>query len=228
MKAISTRIGNLEFSHDFENGVPSQETVEKLFDEMDFQRACQAYIWGLGPVAMYEWQKEAKERFGAGNFDIVRYDSYSDKRGILTANATTPYICAFVNLNETGPLIIEAPAGATAGLVDDFWHKIVVDFGLTGKDKGQGVKLLILGPGQEVDANNDYQVYQSSTMGIFWGTRILNNEEAEAERLLNAHKVYSYADRNKPSTTRVLDVPEDVRWLGNQPRGMRYWALVTS
>ncbi len=31
-----TRIGKLSF----ESGYPSQETVKKLYDEMDFQRAC--------------------------------------------------------------------------------------------------------------------------------------------------------------------------------------------
>ena len=33
-----TRIGPLEFDH----GLPTQDTVRKLYDEMDFQRACQA------------------------------------------------------------------------------------------------------------------------------------------------------------------------------------------
>ena len=38
-----TRIGELQF----ESGYPSEETVKKLYDEMDFQRASQAYLWGL-------------------------------------------------------------------------------------------------------------------------------------------------------------------------------------
>lgn len=42
--AIETRIGTLDFTHDFENGYPTNETVEMLYDELDFQRACQAYI----------------------------------------------------------------------------------------------------------------------------------------------------------------------------------------
>ena len=42
-ETITTRIGDLNFSHDFENGYPTVETQEKLLDEMDFQRACQAY-----------------------------------------------------------------------------------------------------------------------------------------------------------------------------------------
>ena len=39
-----TRIGTLNFTHDFENGYPTDKTVDLLFNEMDFQRACQAYI----------------------------------------------------------------------------------------------------------------------------------------------------------------------------------------
>ena len=40
-----TRIGKLSF----ENGYPSKDTATKLYDEMDFQRATQAYLWALLP-----------------------------------------------------------------------------------------------------------------------------------------------------------------------------------
>jgi len=40
---VETRIGTLEFTHDFVSGFPTDATVEKLYDERDFQRACQAY-----------------------------------------------------------------------------------------------------------------------------------------------------------------------------------------
>ena len=42
-----TRIGKLSFTHDFANGYPTEETVRKLYDERDFQRAVQAYIWAM-------------------------------------------------------------------------------------------------------------------------------------------------------------------------------------
>ena len=34
-----------------------------------------------------------------------------DRLGLITANATTPYILNFIDLGETGPLVIELPAG---------------------------------------------------------------------------------------------------------------------
>ena len=45
-ETVETRIGKL----DFELGVPTKEAVAKLYDEMDFQRACQLYLWGLPAV----------------------------------------------------------------------------------------------------------------------------------------------------------------------------------
>jgi hypothetical protein len=47
-EVIETRIGPLAF----ESGYPSQETVAKLHDEIDFQRACQAYLWGIPAVGL--------------------------------------------------------------------------------------------------------------------------------------------------------------------------------
>ena len=220
---VKTRIGDLEFSHDFINGLPTEESVRRLFDEMDFQRATQTYLWALGPVSMMEWEKEAREKFGAGNLDLVQYTTYFEKLGILTANATTPYLAAFTNLNETGPLVIEIPAGATAGLVNDYWHAIVSDMGLTGPDQGKGAKYLVVGPGQTVEAGKDYRVIHSSTFSIFWGTRILDRDPKEAKRLLGAIKVYSYSKRKENVEMRLISPPEGIRWLGNQPRGMEYW-----
>ena len=40
--SVETRIGQLQF----DKGYPTDATIEKLFDELDFQRACQAYLWG--------------------------------------------------------------------------------------------------------------------------------------------------------------------------------------
>lgn len=39
---LDTRIGRLSFTHDFASGYPTDKTIAKLFDEIDFQRACQA------------------------------------------------------------------------------------------------------------------------------------------------------------------------------------------
>jgi hypothetical protein len=73
-----TRIGKLEFDH----GLPTEKTVAALYDEMDFQRACQAYLWALPIVNIGEWQRAHEMDFGAADGDIVIYTTYRAKLGV--------------------------------------------------------------------------------------------------------------------------------------------------
>ncbi|MBU2571737.1 MAG: DUF1254 domain-containing protein [Gammaproteobacteria bacterium] len=213
---VETRVGELTF----ENGYPSRESVEHLFDTMDFQRATQAYIWALPIVAMAEWQQVHEKQFGAKDREIVVYESTEEKLGILTANATTPYVIAFNDLSRSGPIMIEVPAGPTGGLVNDFWQRPVVDLGLAGPDKGKGGKYLILGPGQEKPEGiaADY-VYESGTMNILLGTRILTPDPNEYKRLLESFLVYPASN---PDEVQQYAKAKD-EWFQYQPRGLKYW-----
>src|SRR6185436_20750964 len=82
-QTFDTRIGALEFTHDFANGYPTDETVDKLYDERDFQRACQAYLWSLPAVSFTAWQRGINETLGAKNGQIVAILSLEARRGIL-------------------------------------------------------------------------------------------------------------------------------------------------
>lgn len=53
-----------------------------------------------------QWHHQHEEVFEAKDTDLVLYDSYRDKLGLLTANATTPYILGFPNLERTGPPVL--------------------------------------------------------------------------------------------------------------------------
>jgi hypothetical protein len=137
---VKTRIGELLFTHDFKNGYPTDETVKKLYDEIDFQRACQAYLWGLPIASIAQWQNEHEEVFGADDGDFVIYTSYQDKLGILTANATTPYVFSLANLAKTGPLVLELQPGLNAGGISTFWQLNIMDVGAMGPDQCKGGK----------------------------------------------------------------------------------------
>src|SRR6516164_7376388 len=84
-ETIDTRIGKLEL----EAGYPSKATVEKLFDEMDFQRATQAFIWALPAVGFNSLHHAHLDIFGAKDGEAVLYESLKDKAGMLTPNLTT-------------------------------------------------------------------------------------------------------------------------------------------
>lgn len=135
-----TRFGALQL----ENGYPSKATAARLYDELDFQRATQAYLWALPAVGFKALYDAQAKTFGARNGDVVLYQTLKDKAGMLTPNITTLYAFSFWDLAKQGPLVIEVPAGLTAGGVLDIWQQPITDMGQTGPDKGAGGKFLIL------------------------------------------------------------------------------------
>ena len=218
-QTVDTRIGKIDLTL----GVPADPaTVQKLFDESDFQRAAQAYSWALPIVGFAQWQFEARHVFGAKDTDMVIYRSVQDKLGILTANATTPYIVGMPDLSQTGPLVIDYPAGSSAGGIGDFWQRPLTDLGETGPDEGKGAKYLVVGPGQTVPRAVGYRVIQSPTTNIFVAFRALDADPAKANALIQRFHLYPYSDRASPAPTRFLK-PDGRAWSQVPPRGMAYW-----
>lgn len=216
--SIESRLGKI----DLKNGYPTEATVKKMFDDIDFQRACQAYLWALPMMGMVQWQAEQHDKFGAGNLDFVDYLTFTDKLGLLTANATTPYLMAFPNVKETGPLVLEIPAGPTAGGFTDFWQRPVSDTGQTGPDKGKGGKYLILGPDDPDMQPEGYHVFRSPTVNVFIGQRVLEPDKEKALALMAAIRIYPYSAKDFPPTTPHIR-PDGRKWSGTQPRGLSYW-----
>ena len=215
---LDTSIGRLRFAR----GYPDDATTKLLFDNLDLQRAVQAYIWALPLVSFAEWQDQHRTVFGVSETDMVVYESFRDKLGILTANSTTPYILGLHDLARTGPLVIDLPAGETAGGVGDFWQRSVGDYGQGGPDRGQGGRYLLLGPGQDDPQSTGYHVLRSSTNSVFNGFRILSTDPAAGAALLAQYRLYPYAQRNQPPPTRLIR-PEGRAWSGTQPRGIAFW-----
>jgi hypothetical protein len=224
---VDTRIGELKFSEGgFAGGYPTQKTVDKLFDEMDFQRGTQAYLWALPLVSYAEWLSAHEEEFKAKDGQIVQYNTLLSKQGILTANATTPYAILFADLTRTGPLVFEVPEGPSAGIINDMWQRTVIDFGVSGPDAGKGIKFLILAPGMEKpdDLDEDeFTVLDNHTNVVFFGIRALQPDPAEADAMLNKFRAYPYVDRKSPPALESLVVGDDVPWGQWQPHGMAYW-----
>ena len=225
LETIDTRIGRLEFEH----GYPSQATVKTLFDQMDFQRATQAYLWSLPLMGFARWQQQHEQVFGAKDTDLVIYNSYRDKLGLLTANATTPYILGFPNLGRTGPLVIEIPPGPTAGGISSLWQLGIDggEFGEAGPDRAMGDTKLVLGPGQEDPRAEGYRVVRSPTASVFIGFRVLSPDPQVAKALLDKFRIYPYSQRTVPPATQFVS-PSGKPWSGTQPRGMAYWQLLAA
>src|SRR5215831_13193640 len=189
-ETIDTRIGKLTF----ESGYPSKETVQKLYDEMDFQRAAQAYIWGIPAVGLAEWRLAHRDVFKAKNGEMLSYLDFAEKLGILTPNYTTPYIVTLVDLQESGPFVLELPPGLMAGMIMDAWQRVLADLGVVGPDQGKGGKYLILPPGHEAVKPEGYFVVQSPGRTVFAGVRLLDADKDKAIReLVPGIKTYTWS-----------------------------------
>lgn len=218
-ETIDTRIGTLTF----ESGYPSQETVDKLYDEMDFQRACQAYLWGIPAVGLNEWRRAHYNVFGGKNGEMLTYFDFAEKLGILTPNYTTPYIAGFVDLKESGPFVIEVPKGLIAGMIMDNWQRVLADLGVVGPDKGQGGKYLIMPPGYGPVEAPGYFVVQATSRDIFLGFRIVDadREKAIAEMVPQV-KTYTWTVDGTGEAMGARPAG-DKKWSQMPPRGMAYW-----
>lgn len=128
-QSVETRVGKL----DFELGVPTKATVAKLYDELDFQRACQLYLWALPAVSAAQARLYTQFVTGGRDGDVALFEGYRSNSRLLTANVTTPYVGGGFDLAEKAPMVPDVPAGLIAGSVMDLWQRPLTDFGLTGR-----------------------------------------------------------------------------------------------
>ena len=222
VQTVPTRLGDLIL----ENGYPSRETADRLYDEMDFQRATQAYLWALPAVgykALYDAQAKT---LGAANGDIMFYRDLADKAGMLTPNITTLYAFSFWDLAKQGPMVVDVPEGLTAGGVLDIWQQPITDMGQTGPDKGKGGKYIIVGPADDPATFDKpgYFVRQSATNNICVGLRILDKDPAFYEQFKSTLKMGRVG---QPLATSRFIEDKDVEWSATAPRGLDYWRTLS-
>ncbi|HID31258.1 MAG TPA: DUF1254 domain-containing protein, partial [Desulfobacterales bacterium] len=198
--------------------------MQTILDSMDFHGATQAFLWGIPIASMANFQLYNQDVFKLRQGGLVQYVSLEERLGILTGNVTTPYILGTVNLQETGPFVIDIPAGAIAGMVDDFWQRPVTDIGRVGPDKGKGAKYLFTAPGYKGEKPEGYLVFESPTNNIFVGLRMLDKDPKKASALLAKVQTYSYKDRANPPKS-VFPSPTSKYYIG-PPRGMAYWVTL--
>jgi hypothetical protein len=202
--------------------LPARLSIPALFDEMDYQQATQCYLWGLPIVSMEKFKEVQEKIFGATPTDLVVYHSLEDRLGILTANATTPYILTFIDLAKTGPLVISMPPGRIAGGLSDCWQREIVSIGETGADKGNGGKYLLLPPGKIQIKAVGYFPILCPTSNIYLGLRALDPDPKITGLLIQGVHIYPYAKRANPPLSKIIS-PQGKPYFAIQPDGIEYW-----
>lgn len=137
---VETRIGTLEF----QDGFPSAETTERLFDHLDFMRAVEVFLQCV-PAASLEAMRAGMAGLGidACNKVAIADDLLDSHPLFLTGNTDTVYVSGILDLERDGPTVVEIPPDCGPGTVNDAWFRFVIDMGRPGPDRGQGGTYLI-------------------------------------------------------------------------------------
>jgi hypothetical protein len=188
---VQSRLGPLEFK----DGAPSQATLDRIYDHIDFTHAYNTFVNTLDGVSIHALRKGLLSVGVKDNEVIVFSDLMDAKSLFLTANADTVYAIGMLDLTK-GPMVLEVPP-SFLGAIDDQWFRWVVDLGLPGPDRGEGGKYLILPPGYQGEKpDGGFFIAQARTNFVAWFGRSFmankNDPKPAAETIRKFTKVYPY------------------------------------
>jgi len=213
---IDSRLGKLEFVA----GYPAKGTVAKLYDELDFQRAVQAYLWAL-PMASYGAMADAHKALGANSHTVVIADKLAEPQQlILTANQDTVYMSGVLDLRE-GPVVMELPAGLL-GTLNNVWQQPLVDLGGPfSPEQNRGGKFLILPPGYDgpLPATHHHIAESDTNIVVFYLRAVPENRDdvPKLVELIHSYRQYRLEDAANPPETRFVSMAgKDADFLTNE------------
>lgn len=130
------------------------------------RRAVEAAIWGMPLVSLDAMRDAFFKNAGARYGDILYFSKPADwKFQTTTPNSSSLYI--YFNFNtKDGPVVLDFPAAAGAGLfgsILDAWQVPMADVGPAGEDHGKGGKYLLLPPDFQGSVPDGYIPIRSRT-----------------------------------------------------------------
>ncbi len=201
---VQSRIGTLKFF----DGLPDQETVQKLYDNIDFARGAEAFMAGTPAASVYAICEGLDQVGVKRNQGIAITQELMDARSLfLTPNSTTVYVFFCIDLKD-GPVVAQIPPGVL-GPVDDAYFRYVTDVGLIGPDKGKGGKYLFVPPGYTgaVPANG-YFIAKTPTYSnvIIYRAFVKDGDIAGAVKNVRTNaRVYPISAAKNPPATAFVD-----------------------
>lgn len=165
---VESRIGTLEFT----DGMPSQDTLDKVYDNLDFPHAFEAFVNTMQGVNFQALHKGLLDAGVKDNEVIVFSELMDAKTVLMVANADTVYTFGILDLTQ-GPMVLEVPP-KLLGLINDGWYRWVTDPGGPGPDRGLGRKYLILPPGYDGPLpEGEYFIARAGTTHVLgWVTHL--------------------------------------------------------
>lgn len=200
--SVETSLGTLKFF----DGLPDQDTVQKVFDNLDRMRGVHVFLNTLAPASLLA-NIEGLKSVGCDNYSAVIHEDRVDaKTLLLTPNTQTATLWAFMDLKD-GPLVVEIPPGVL-GLADDAWMRYIIDLGLVGPDKGKGGRYLFLPPGYTGPVPEGYFVAKPGTYKVWFVARGFSDEGGTGpavKAFKDQWKVYPLAEAANPPKMKFIN-----------------------
>jgi len=148
------------------NWLPQAE-AEALRDELHYQRAVFTYMTMLPALNTIGMRDGSEAAFGKGyNVLPIWKDRMDSRTWVPTPNADVIYSMSYLDLKETGPLVVAAPRDVI-GMFTDFFQRTVTDVGLIGPDRARGGLYLLLPPDFDGEVPKGYFAFKSPTYNVF-------------------------------------------------------------
>ncbi|HEX7811674.1 MAG TPA: DUF1254 domain-containing protein [Burkholderiales bacterium] len=184
---VETRIGVLEFF----DGIPTEDTVQLVYDNLDFMRGVEAFLNAMRGASTVGYRQGIGE-LGIGNGSIGIFETLMDSKSLfLTPNTDSIYVLGYLDLSQ-GPMVVESPPN-TLGIVDTGWFDYVADLGNAGPDKGKGGRFLFLPPDHKGEVPKGYYTFRSPTFGnvLFWrGFKVRGDPEPAVDNVRRNARIY--------------------------------------
>ncbi len=181
------------------DGVPDQATTQTIYDNLDLQRATQAFLQSL-QISSLSAMEHGMTQFGPPNTTVLLFEELMDSKALwLTPNTVSVYMGLWMEMGDE-PMVMETPPNVL-GFINDAWFQYVCDFGNAGPDKGQGGKFIILPPGYKGDVPEGYHVVRTTTYGnwVVWrGFQVDGSTETAITQTKEQFKLYPWSKRNNP------------------------------
>ncbi|MEA1835269.1 DUF1254 domain-containing protein [Methylobacterium durans] len=145
----------------------SADEAEALRDELYYQCAIHAYMTMLPALNTIGMRDGSEATFGKGyNVLPIWKDRMDARTWVPTPNADVIYSMSYLDLKETGPLVVAAPRNVI-GMFTDFFQRTLTDVGLIGPDRARGGLYLLLPPDYEGEVPQGYFAVKSRTYNVF-------------------------------------------------------------
>lgn len=185
---VDTSIGKLKFA----DGVPTEATVERVYDFLDTSRAADTFLKGMPAASLHALIKGAHSLGAVQANEVIILDKLMDSTPFfLTANSATMYVVPDLDLKRDGPTVVDVPKGLL-GAANDAYFRFI-------NNLPEG-KYLYLPPGYQGDVPEGYTVLEPNSYRVWVFLRLTpRGDLAEAADFIKGNlKVYPLSQAGSP------------------------------